>query len=143
MIKYILAFIGVVFIALSLISASKVRPLRNKTTHQYHSYVWDKLGENIIEPSENGISHVKATSSKPIKAIKIKVKKGGINLHRCEILFNDDTKKAIELRNNIDEGTESRIIQWKDQSKIINQVTFWYDTRNFGNSNTQIELWGQ
>lgn len=143
MIKYALAIIGVILIAFGLVSASKIRPLRSEMTQFPHSYSWDKLGENIIEPSENGVSTVKPTFSKPIKAIKIKVKKGGFNLHKCEIFFEDGTRKAIELRNNIDEGTESRVIEWRDQYKIINKVTFWYDTRNFENSNTQVELWGQ
>ncbi|MFZ9662047.1 MAG: hypothetical protein ACO29O_09235 [Chitinophagaceae bacterium] len=142
MIKYTLAFIGVFLIVFSLLSASRIKPLKKEYVYQNTSTNWDKLGENTIEPSENGVSIVKANSSKAIKAIKIKVKKGGFNLHRCEIWFTDGSKKAIELRNNINEGTESRIIELKDNIKGIDQVQFWYDTRNFENSHSQVELWG-
>jgi hypothetical protein len=66
-----------------------------------------------------------------------------VNLHRCEIWFNDGNKKSIELRNDVSAGNESREINLTDNNKQVNKVIFWYDTRSYGNQLSSVELWGK
>ena len=104
---------------------------------------WGKVGESTVEPTASGMTTVNAVAGLPLKAIKIKVLKGGVNLHRCEILFNDGTKKSIELRNDVSAGNESREINLTDNNEQVKKVIFWYDTRSYGNQQSSVELWGK
>ena len=104
---------------------------------------WGKVGESTVEPTASGMTTVNAVAGLPLKAIKIKVLKGGVNLHRCEIWFNDGTKKSIELRNDVSAGNESREINLTDNNEQVKKVIFWYDTRSYGNQLSSVELWGK
>ena len=104
---------------------------------------WDKLGERSVEATDNGMTSVNAANSSAVKAIKIRVKKGGINLHRCEIWFQNGTKKSVDLRNDVPAGSESREIDLTDKNNSVEKVVFWYDTRNYGKQNAEVELWGK
>lgn len=111
--------------------------------HRLTQQSWDKLGERSVEATDNGMTSVDATNSSAVKAIKIRVKKGGINLHRCEIWFQNGTKKSVDLRNDVPAGSESREIDITDKNNSVDKVVFWYDTRNYGKQNAEVELWGK
>ena len=110
---------------------------------QYSQPSWGKLGERSVEATDNGMTSVDASNSSSVKAIKIKVKKGGINLHRCEVWFKNGTKKSVDLRNDVPAGSESREIDLSDKNNSVSKVVFWYDTRNYGKQNAEVELWGK
>jgi pyruvate formate-lyase activating enzyme-like uncharacterized protein len=111
--------------------------------NQYSQPSWGKLGERSVEATDNGMTSVDASNGSSVKAIKIKVKKGGINLHRCEVWFKNGTKKSIDLRNDVPAGSESREIDLSDKNNSVSKVVFWYDTRNYGKQNAEVELWGK
>jgi hypothetical protein len=138
--KHGLMLIGAGLLTIGLVSFKSA----NKTTLTTAFQVsWGKVGESIIEPTDNGVSTVTAVAGKPLKAIKIKVLRGGVNLHRCEIWFNNGSKKSIELRNDVSAGNESREINLTDNNEQVSKVVFWYDTRNYGNQKASVELWGK
>lgn len=127
-------------LALTLISSS---PLPSASQAASFQVSWGKVGESTVEPTAAGMTTVNAVAGLPLKAIKLKVLKGGVNLHRCEIWFNNGSKKLIELRNEVSAGQESREINLTDNNEQVSKVVFWYDTRNYGNQKADVELWGK
>lgn len=127
-------------LALTLISSSPLPPAGQAASFQVS---WGKVGESTVEPTAAGMTTVNTEAGLPLKAIKIKVLKGGVNLHRCEIWFNNGSKKLIELRNEVSAGHESREINLTDNNEPVSKVVFWYDTRNYGNQSAAVELWGK
>ena len=104
---------------------------------------WSKLGERSISArSENDVLSV-AGPPVPATAIKLKVSRGGLNLHRCVVRFADGDKLSIDMRNDIPPGRESRIIPLGDRARVIVAVEFWYDTRNYVADQAQLELWAR
>jgi hypothetical protein len=138
--KYGLLLIGAGLLTIGLVSFKSPDKTKISTSFQVS---WDKIGESTIEPTDNGVSTVTAVAGKPLKAIKIKVLRGGVNLHRCEIWFNNGSKKSVELRNDVAAGKESREINLTDNNEQVSKVIFWYDTRNYGNQKSAVELWGK
>ena len=124
---------------LLIVALVSFRPFTNLS----NQVSWGKVGESTVEPTASGMTTVTAVAGLPLKAIKIKVLKGGVNLHRCEIWFNDGTRKSIELRNDVPAGNESREINLTDNNEQVSKVVFWYDTRNYGNQRASVELWGK
>lgn len=102
---------------------------------------WGKMGQGTVEPTENGVSTLNA-EGRPVHAIKFKVLSGGVNLHRCDIYFNDGSKKSVELRNDVPAGTESREINLAEAGREVTRIVFWYDTRNY-RQKALVELWGK
>lgn len=123
-------------LVVSLVSFHPIHPIASQVT-------WGKVGESTIEPTTNGMTTVNAVAGLPLKAIKIKVLKGGVNLHKCEIWFENGERKLVELRNEVSAGNESREIHMTDNNEPVSKVVFWYDTRNYGNQRTAVELWGK
>jgi len=139
--KYGLIFLGSLILTALLVSSKPVDYSAINVLLTQQS--WDKLGERSVEATDNGMTSVDATNSSTVKAIKIRVKKGGINLHRCEIWFQNGTKKSVDLRNDVPAGSESREIDITDKNNSVDKVVFWYDTRNYGKQNAEVELWGK
>ncbi|HLO80835.1 MAG TPA: hypothetical protein VK166_07755 [Chitinophagaceae bacterium] len=139
--NYGIAIIGAA--ALSLAFVSFRSPSGHRTARMEKMQTsWGRMGQGTIEQTENGVSTVNAMAGKPVYAIKIKVISGGVNLHKCEIWFNDGTRKEVELRNDVPAGSESREISLNDTLRQVSKIVFWYDTRNY-KQRAQIELWGK
>jgi hypothetical protein len=139
--KYGLIFSGALILSTTLVSYTPLASYGLMEDPAQPS--WGKLGEGSVEPTDNGMTSLNAAEITPVKAIKIKVKRGGINLHRCEVWFANGTKKSIDLRNDVPAGSESREIDLTDKSNAISKVVFWYDTRNYGKQKSDVELWGK
>jgi hypothetical protein len=76
-------------------------------------------------------------------ALKIKVNRSALNLHKMIIHFGDGSTEEVELRNNFRAGQESRVIDLPGNRRIISKVVFWYDTKNLRKSRAVVELWGR
>lgn len=139
--KYGLIVLGSLVLTALLVSYTPAR--KRSAMSQVKQQQWDKLGERNVEATDNGMSSLDASKINNVKAIKIKVIKGGINLHRCEIWFQNGTKKSVDLRNDVPAGSESREIDLSDKNNSISKVVFWYDTRNYGKQSAEVELWGK
>ena len=138
-----------IFINLSIILSffsvqNTFKPINSSFFYTQKKYApWVLIGKSIIEPADNANTVIKVTNSQKIKTIRVIVTKGGLNLKKCEIWLVDGTKKTIELRNDISVGEESRAIEIGNNPVFIDKIVLNYDTRNYTNSRSEIELWGK
>ena len=104
---------------------------------------WEKLGERTVN---YGLDHdeimVTATEGR-FTALKIKVKRGGINMHKLVVVYGNGERDEIELRNDFAPGSESRVLDLNGNKRIIQKVIFNYDTHNIANKKAVVELWGR
>jgi hypothetical protein len=142
--KYGIWILGAAVVSVAMLSYAIPSFARSKSTKtERMQTTWGKLGQGWVEPADNGMTTINAQAGKPVHAIKIKVLNGGVNLHRCEVWFNDGSKKSIELRNDVPAGSESREMGLNEGSKQVSKIVFWYDTRNYGKQGADVELWGK
>lgn len=104
---------------------------------------WEKLGERKISHSVESDEITFPESGTILSAIKIRSKKGGINLQKCLIQFANGDKKSIELRNDIPPGGESRVIHLHGNQQPIVKFTFWYGVSQSGDQKAELEIWGK
>ncbi|MBK8877480.1 MAG: hypothetical protein IPN74_02690 [Haliscomenobacter sp.] len=76
-------------------------------------------------------------------ALKFRVEKGGINMHKVAIHYGNGDVQEIETRNDIPAGGESRLINLPGNRRVIRKVVFWYDTKNYAGQKATVELWGR
>jgi hypothetical protein len=139
--KHGIMILGAAVLSLALVSLRSPDRYRTYRVENMQTS-WGKMGQGTIEPTDKGVSTVNAIAGKPVHAIKIKVLTGGVNIHKCEIWFNDGTRKEVELRNDVPAGSESREINLNDTLRHVSKIVFWYDTRNY-DKRANVELWGK
>ena len=104
---------------------------------------WEKLGERNVNFAVDRDEIFVTASEGRFTALKIKVRKGAINLHKMVVHFGDGSEQEVETRNNIAAGGESRVINLEGNRRVITKVVFWYDTKNFAGRKAEVELWGR
>lgn len=104
---------------------------------------WTKLANRTVnhavdhtELSIDGLQH-------DLGALKVKVVKGAINLHRCVVYYKDAQTQNIAVLNAIPQGGESRVIELSRTAQPVVRVVLVYDTKNRGIQQAEVELWGR
>jgi hypothetical protein len=77
------------------------------------------------------------------QTLKLIVKNGTLNMHKCTVHFADGDTKVIELTDEMNKSNDGRILDLKGSNKRIDKVTFWYDSKNNSKDKSIVELWGK
>lgn len=76
-------------------------------------------------------------------AIRIVVKGGALNMHKCIIHFENGGTQDVELRHNFDRRSASRLIDLAGNNRLIEKIVFWYDTKNFSGQKATVTVYGR
>lgn len=104
---------------------------------------WEKLGTRKVNYTLDRDEIMVTAYEGRFTALKFRVEKGGINLHRVAIHYGNGEVQEIETRNDIPAGGESRLINLPGNRRVIRKVVFWYDTKNYAGQKATVELWGR
>lgn len=103
---------------------------------------WQQLGTHAVDYTLDydviPVTYKKGTFT----TLKIKVKDGNINMHRCMIMFENGDKQEIEIKHQFTAGSD-KTIDLKGNNRIIEKVTFWYDTKDKSPKKAVVEVWGK
>ena len=76
-------------------------------------------------------------------ALKIKVNRSPINLHKIVVHFGNGDVQEIETRHNLPAGGETRVIDLEGNKRVIQKVVFWYEANSLGKGKrSEVHLWG-
>ncbi len=77
------------------------------------------------------------------RKLKFKVTHAGLNMQRMIVRYDDGgAPENIDIRFDIPEGGESRVIDLRGARRKIKVVDFWYDTKGFLNGRANLTLFG-
>lgn len=78
------------------------------------------------------------------RAIKFKVTNAPLNLYRLVVTYDSGAADHVEVRQNIPQGGESRVISLRGAGKrSIRRIDFWYDTKGLGKGRANVTVYGQ
>ncbi len=78
------------------------------------------------------------------RAIKFKVTNAPLNLMRMVVTYENGMPDKIDVRQNIPEGGESRVIDLKGAGKRrIRKIEYWYDTKGVLRGKANITVLGR
>jgi hypothetical protein len=77
------------------------------------------------------------------EAIKIVVRGGALNMHKCVVHFENGGSQEVELRHNFTKGSDSRVVDLKGNKRFIEKIEFWYDTKNTADRKATVVVWGR
>ena len=104
---------------------------------------WVKLGERTVNYTVDHSEIVFEGLNANVGALRVKVRKGAINLHRCVVYFQDNQTHEIDILNSIPAGQESKVIELPAPAKTINKLVFTYDTKNRATQKAEVEVLGR
>lgn len=127
----------IVWIAIIALAA-----LVSSTIARGQSEEWQQLGTQVVDYSLDydviAITYKKGTFT----TLKIKVKDGNINMHRCMITYENGEKQEIEIKHQFSADSE-KAVDLTGNNRIIEKVTFWYDTKSKSSQKAIVEVWGK
>jgi hypothetical protein len=122
-------------IALMVSSYATVTIAQNKLT-------WDKLGTKVVDYT---IDHDVFSLDKKdaYTALKIVVNNGTVNIHKATVHFTGGGSQDIKLPDELTKGNDGKVIDLNGNKRVIEKVTFWYDTKNSDKSKAVVEVWAR
>jgi hypothetical protein len=104
---------------------------------------WEQLGTRTVSFGLDRDEIAVTAREGFFTALKLKVDRSALNMHKMVIHFGDGTTQDVEMRNTFRAGDESRAIDLSGNRRVITKVVFWYDTKNNRKARAVVELWGR
>lgn len=137
--KYLLQLSGRFVLMVSLLAFWPALAADTNTVQEK----WVKLGDRTINYTVDHSEMVVERIEQELNALRVKVKKGAINLHRCIVYYKNGQSQEITILNSIPEGAESKLIELPVPGQAIAKLVFTYDTKNRAIQTADVELWGR
>lgn len=104
---------------------------------------WERLGTRAVDYKlDRDVVHVGAKKGGFTK-LKIAVDGGSINMHKMVITYGNGSKETVELRHNFRPNSASRVIDIRGGKRLIQTITFYYDTKNLSHSKAVLTIFGR
>lgn len=104
---------------------------------------WEQLGTRTVNFGLDRDEILVTAREGFFSALKLKVDRSALNMHKMVIHFGDGSTQDVELKGNFKAGQESRVIDLAGNRRVITSVVFWYDTKNSRRKRAIVELWGR
>jgi hypothetical protein len=104
---------------------------------------WTLLGTRTVDYTlDRDVVSLKE-SNEYFTSLKFIVKNGTLNMHKCTVHFTNGDTQDIGFSDEVNKANDGRIMELKGNSRPIEKVTFWYDSKNNSNNKSIVELWGK
>jgi hypothetical protein len=104
---------------------------------------WKLIGQTH---ADHGADHDTIVVQGPFdnfRRIKFKVTDAPLNMQRMVVVYDSGQPDKIDIRQNIPQGGESRVIDLKGIGKrSVRRIDFWYDTKGFLNGKADVTVFG-
>ena len=107
-----------------------------------NSITWDKLGTKTVDFTLDR-DVVTASKQEAYSALKVKVNNGTINVHKVTVHFANGESQDVKLPAELNKGNDGQLVDLKGNQRLIEKVTFWYDTVNKDKDKAVVEIWAK
>jgi hypothetical protein len=104
---------------------------------------WEKLGSKKVNYRlDKDVIRV-GKHEGTFRKLKVVVTKGGLNMHRMVVHYGNGSKEEIKLKHNFSRRSDSRVIDLNGRNRIIQKITFLYDTKNISRRRATVHVFGR
>lgn len=104
---------------------------------------WTALGTRVVDYTLDHDVVSLNNSKEAFTALKIVVKNGSLNMHKATVHFANGDKQDISFPEVVTPENDGKNIDLKGNDRVIEKVTFWYDTRQKSNEKATVEVFGK
>jgi hypothetical protein len=103
---------------------------------------WQHIGQ-ISANFKSQKESIEVLGADEFAAIKIKVTEAPLHIERLQVFYESGASEDIDVRSQINPGTETRVINLKHPDRDIARVTFTYHTvANSKGEHADVQLYG-
>ena len=129
-----------------MISISAQPVLARKTSHPNpgHRGSWRLIGQTHAQHSADHDAIIVKGPYDNFRAIKFRVTDAPLNMTRMVVTYDNGIPDNINVRQNIRQGGESRVIDLRGAGKrSLRRIDFWYDTKGFLRGKADVTVFGK
>jgi Protein of unknown function (DUF2541) len=108
-----------------------------------NNLTWDKIGTETVDYTIDHDVVSLNKSQQTYTALKIKVLNGTLNVHKATVHFTNGDKQDVDLPEVLGKDNDGKLIDLAGNKRLIEKVTFWYDTKNENNEKATVEVWAR
>jgi hypothetical protein len=141
--KYFLA-LGALLTLLSIANTSMAQSSSASTGTKTDN--WVLLGSHVVDYTlDRDVVELEETQDL-YTGLKFKVVNGPINLHKCTIHFDGGENQDVSFSESVTTSAtpmDGRQVDLYGNTRKIDKITFWYDTKNSADKKAVVEVWGK
>ena len=104
---------------------------------------WERLGSRAVNFGlDRDVINVGAHEGAFTK-LKVQVTGAPVNMHRVKVEYMNGDVQNLQIKENFSPGSGTRIIDLKGNKRIIQRITFFYDTKNRAKRRAKVHVFGR
>ena len=104
---------------------------------------WRLIGQTHADHAQDHDTIIVKGPYDNFRKIKFKVTDAPLNMQRMVVTYDNGAPDNIEVRQNIPQGGESRVIDLRGAGKrSLRRIDFWYDTKGFLKGKADVTVFG-
>lgn len=104
---------------------------------------WEKLGSRKVNFGIEKDTIAVGAHEGAFTKLKIQVTGGALNMKKMVVHFKNGEKQDLNLKHNFAKGSGSRVIDLPGNKRLIQKITFVYDTKNRSNRRATVHVFGR
>jgi hypothetical protein len=104
---------------------------------------WAALGSRSVTDRVDHDTIVVTGAKGDFNAIKLTVQRSAVRFYRVVVHYRNGGQQEIQLRNVIEAGGETRVIDLRGKDRVIKAVDFWYEAKSIGRRGAVVRLFGR
>jgi hypothetical protein len=104
---------------------------------------WALLGTRSVDYTIDRDVIVLSASKVSITGLKFIVTDGTLNMRKATVHFVNGDTQDMTFDNQVNASNDGRLWDLKGNSRAIEKVTFWYDSKNEQKYKSVVEVWGK
>lgn len=101
---------------------------------------WVLLGSHVVDYTLDRDAIKLEDTTSVFTALKFKVNNGPINLHKATVDFAEGEDQDLTFATD---ASGARVIDLRGNSRKIDKIVLWYDTKNSSDKKAVVEVWGK
>jgi hypothetical protein len=144
----LLIALGAVLTMVSIAYSSFAQSTESKPDSKMDN--WVMLGSHVVDYTLDRDVVDLEDATDLYTGLKFKVVNGPINLHKCTIHFAGGETQDVTFSTDATSSTSTsasdnngRQVDLYGNTRKIDKITFWYDTKNSSDKKAVVEVWGK
>jgi hypothetical protein len=128
--------------AFQVILAALSLTILGQTLYAQNYGRWVYLGEANVDGSADHDRIKIGRDDGKFRAIQIRVERAPIQFQRVVVHYGNGADEEIAIRNRINPGGKTRVIDLRGRDRVIESVEVWYARARYNSAKPKLRLFG-
>jgi hypothetical protein len=128
--------------ALQVILASLLLMIFGQALYAQDNGRWVYLGESNVDGNTDHDKIKIGRDDGRFRAIQIRVERAPIEFYRVVVHYGNGADEEIAIRNRINPGSRTRVIDLRGRDRVIESVEVWYARAKYDSAKPKLRLFG-